>query len=233
MSLASEIRIVGEVAEVWQAGSKTLDIPLESLVHQVVQSADRAPEKSRNPYGPRAKYQEVFLAFPYIILLLVFRRGALTGLQQLYYRTAPLDEGEELLFPNLLNVAKGYGQKAWVCLQHVPSDVNTLAWPKKIDLIVDHLFTAAFNRSSEVHEGNSYWGSMKSIDPRIETIEAWQEASKKNPLFILEMPWKPAGTTVSAELESMLNQVATAPSVENVTKLVGWITRARGRSRRR
>lgn len=191
-------------------------------------------ENSREPYGPGAKYRELFLAFPYVILLIVFRRGSLTGYQQLYYRTAPLEEGEDLLLPNLLNVAKGYRQTAWVCLQHLSaSALRAPSWPVKIDRIVDHVFTAAFNRSSEVHEGNSYWGLMRNIDPRLETLEAWQEASRKNRLFVLDVPWRPAKTTVSAELEWMLNQVGGGNPVRTATDLVGLISGARGRSARR
>src|SRR3989304_5252021 len=41
---------------------------------------------SRADYGPDAHYAQYFIAIPYVEILLVFRRGALTGLQQLYYR---------------------------------------------------------------------------------------------------------------------------------------------------
>ena len=168
-------------------------------------------------------------------MLLVFRGGLLTGLQQLYYRREPLDSTQasrqELLLPNLLNVAEGYGQRCWVCLQNLEIKPSA-PWATKIDAIIDHVFSAAFNRSSEVHEGNSYWGAMKSLDPRLESIEAWEQASKENPLFVLDVPWKAADTTVGAELQSMLDQVLSLPSLETATELAGLITRVSKRRKR-
>ncbi len=268
MSSGPEIRIVDAVAEVWQGRRKTLEIPLEDLIQQILRSPDHTASSgllpryarlwrewgdftavaielpphaqtvrwiagnSRDPFGPAARYGHYFLAFPWVVILLVFQRGALTGQQQLYYRRAPLDEGDELLLPNLLNVAKGYGPMAWVCLQHVPP-VHSLPWPKKFHVIIDHVFNAAFNRSSEMNEGNSYWSSLKGVDPRVDSVEAWQEASRRNSLFALDVPWKPAGTSMRGELEFMLNSIARTPRVTTATELAGLVTRARGRSRRR
>jgi hypothetical protein len=186
-------------------------------------------EDSQAPFGRAARYQERFLAFPYIILLIVFRKGALTGRQQLYYRAAPLRRGQDLLLPNLYNVANGYGQRCWLCLQKLECRMEELEWPRKIEAIVNHVFTAAFNRSAEEHEGNSYWSAMKGIDPRIATVEAWEEATRGNPLFPLEVKWKPAGTTATAELTRMLDQVAAPVVVRNAKDLMGLMPRVSNR----
>jgi hypothetical protein len=180
---------------------------------------------SRAHYGPRARYEEYFLAFPYVELLVVFRGGALTGLQQLYYRRAPLGVDEDLLLPNLYNTANGYGQQCWVCLVSL-DDVGPLPWTDKIHAVVDHVFTTAWNRSSEVHEGNSYWATMRNIDSRVATPEAWQEATRQNPRFALDVSWKSAGTTASAELTAMLDRVVEPLVVSTATDLVGIVTRA-------
>ncbi len=175
---------------------------------------------SRAPFGRGARYERYFVSFPYVELLLVFRQGGLTGYQQLYYRTAPLDEGEELLLPNLFNVANGYDQQCWLCLANL-RDVSRLAWPAKLQAVVEHVFGAAFNRSSEVHERNSLWGAMVAakLDPRVASIEAWQEATRANPRFALEVPWKPANTTVTAELHRMLDQVAGPITIDDAEDL--------------
>jgi hypothetical protein len=161
---------------------------------------------SKTPYGRGAQYRRHFLSFPYIVLLVVFRGGALTGYQQLYYRNAPLGEDEALLLPNLYNVAQGHGQRCWLCLQFLP-DLSELPWPKKIDAIVDHVFSAAFNQSSERHEGNSYWSAAKAVDPRVATLEAWEQATRENRRFALEVPWKPAGESATGVLMGMLDRV--------------------------
>jgi hypothetical protein len=181
-------------------------------------------DDSREPFGRAARYESYFIAFPFVILLVVFRRGALTGLQQLYYKTTPLDRDEKLLLPNLYNVAKGYSQTCWVCLQHL-RPLNRFGWRRKIDAVVDHVFTAAFNRSAEIHEGNSYWTTMRGIDPRVETLQAWSDATRENPLFPLEVPWKPAGTTARRELMGMLDRVARPREVRTAMDLAGIATR--------
>lgn len=186
---------------------------------------------SRLPYGHRAVYERYFLSFPYVELLLVLRRGALTGYQQLYYRTASIEHGEELLLPNLYNVAEGYGQRCWLCLVNL-RDVTRLAWPAKISAVVEHVFGAAFNQSSEVHEGNSYWSAMRKLDPRVASPEAWQEATRNNPRFALEVAWRPADTTVSVELETMLDRIEPAARLRTAADLTNIVTRAARRAGR-
>jgi hypothetical protein len=186
---------------------------------------------SKTPFGPGARYNRYFLAFPYVVLLLVLRRGSLTGWQQLYYRCAPLDAGDELLLPNLYNVAQGYEQRCWVCLANMP-DVGRLAWPAKLHSIIDHVFTAAWNRSSEVHEGNSYFSAMRTVDARVATPEAWQEATQQNPRFPLDVKWTSAKTTVGEELRRMLDHVVAPAAIASTEDLVALLTAPSGRRRR-
>jgi len=184
-------------------------------------------EGSGASYGRRARYEDRFLAFPYIVLLIVFRDGELCGFQQLYYRTAPLRSGhEDLLLPNLYNVAQGYRQRCWLCLQMLEDKVRALPWPGKIDAVVDHVFSAAFNRSSEEHEGNSWWGSMRGLDPRVSSVEAWERASRENGLFPLEIPWKRAGTTATQELNHMLGLVVALPRLRHARDLMALMAGA-------
>ena len=187
-------------------------------------------DDSKAPFGRRAKYSEYFVCFPFVVLLLVFRDGSLTGQQQLYYRNQSLDTGDDLLLPNLYNVAEGYGQRCWVCLQHVP-DVGEMEWNVKIATIVDHIFGAAFNRSSEEHEGNSYWSAHTAVDPRVASMEAWQEATRADRRVALSLPWKPAGTTAAQELRNMLDEVERLRRIATATDLAGIVSAARGSAR--
>lgn len=182
-------------------------------------------EDSKSPFGPSARYREATLSFPWVVLPIVFHRGALTGMAQLYYRTRPLAEGSDLLFPNLYNVARGYGLPCWLCLANL-GDVSSLPWPAKVHAIVDHVFGAGWNRSSEVHEGNSYWGSTSGLDPRVASIEAWEAATREQPMFACQVQWKAAGSTIHAELERMARQLGAGPPIENAAQLAGCVTRA-------
>ena len=190
-------------------------------------------DDSAQPSGRGAKYRELYLAFPFVLVLLVLHRGRLTGQQQLYYRTAPLETPDDpLLLPNMYNVATGYGQKAWLCLQHVKARPN---WPpgQTIAAAVDHTFSAAFNRSSDIHEGNSYWEMMRDVDPRVSSVENWAKSTRADRFFPLSVPWRDAQTTVRAELDSMLTQVdARLPQEPTAAHLAGLVTRARAARKR-
>ena len=185
-------------------------------------------DNSSRPYGRHARYEVHRIGFPYVVLLLVLARsGRPTGWQQLFYRTAPLDRDQKLLLPNLYNVAQGYGQRCWVCLANLP-DRPKLSFSGWVDAIVDHVFTAAWNRSSEVHEGNSYFSKMRELDPRLKTVRDWHDATVGNPLFPLEVAWKPAGTTAGRELLRMLDHVAPRRVPTRAEDLAGIVARVRG-----
>ncbi len=171
-------------------------------------------ENSPSPYGPKAKYRRVRLSFPYIVIIVALRDGTLTGYQQCFYRTAPLaNPSDSLLYPNLPNVARGYQQECWLCLANLRKNLSPLSLEEKVRQIRDHFWGAGFNRSSEEHEGMSYWQAMRSInlDPRLQNLIAWEQASLKEPLFPLTVNWKPLAKTIGAVVEEMLAAVAPAP----------------------
>ncbi len=149
------------------------------------------------------------LAFPFVVLVIAFRGGAITGFQQCFYRCEPLRRlDDELLLPNLYNVAKAYEQLCWLCLANLRKNLAPLDWAEKLRVIWTHTFNAGFNASSERHEGMSYWGAMRKVDPRVASLAAWEEATRKDPLFPLSVQWRPSGRTVGQVMEEMLNRVA-------------------------
>ncbi len=175
-------------------------------------------------YGPKARYQQVRLAFPYIVLIVAFWNGTLTGQQQLFYRRTPLtSEDDPLCLPNLYNVAEGYGQQCWLCLQNL-GNLAGVPWSAKLQRIIEHLFTA-FNRSSEVHEGNSYWGKMRHLDRRIRSVAAWQRHSQKDPLFVLSVPWEPAQVTVRQVMDAQLARITRTRPITTDVDLVTLLLR--------
>jgi hypothetical protein len=166
-------------------------------------------DESPVPFGRGAIYRTARLAFPFIVTVLAFRAGGLTGYQQCFYRTEPLAAwSDPLFFPNLYNVADGYGQQCWLCLVNVRPDLAKLSWNDKVDEIRRHLWGAGFNKSSEMHEGMSYWSAMQTIDPRFKSLDAWEEASQRDPVFPLEVRWKPCGRTIGDVIDMMLERVA-------------------------
>jgi hypothetical protein len=188
---------------------------------------------SEHPFGQRARYRApVRLSFPYVIVLAVFFRGALTPISQLYYRTRALaDSDDELLLPNLPNVADGHGYPCWFCLLGIGDDLASLGWSEKVARIASHVFGAGFNRSAEMHEGNSYADAGRSLDPRLASVESWCEATRSDPLFALSIPWPSAKTTLRAELARMRAVLAPGEPIENSGQLARLIARAAARKR--
>ena len=217
--------VLPEGVRLWQERGEATGVAIEIPPHaRTVRWATNDPAASSWPC--EAHYRDFFISFPYVVLLVIFTRGRLIGRQQLYYRRAPLTEGEDLLLPNLYNVANAYGMRCWVCLQALGT-LGSSPWPAKIRAVTDHVFTAAFNHSAALSEGNSYWRSMPPADPRVASMEAWQDATRANPRFALEVNWPAAKTTANKELEKMLDHVAACRVPATATDLAGLLTRAR------
>lgn len=209
---------------VQRRGSSTvLVMELPPQIRQVRWLSTSSP----SPYGPGSKYEPTTLAFPYLVIFVLFSGGNLTGYQQLFYRTEPIGSANDPLFlPNLLNVAEGYGLKTWLCLANMNvAEVASLPWNKKVCRILEHFWEAGFNQSSEYHEGNSYWRKMTEarLDARISSIESWQQATQEDPLFMLKVPWKPSGLTVKQVTASMLAHGCAPSSFSTSTELVNLI----------
>jgi hypothetical protein len=187
-------------------------------------------DDSPAPYGPKAIYRTARLAFPFVVIVVALRNGSLTGYQQCFYRTAPLQHlSDPLCYPNLYNVANGYGQACWLCLANMKKDLSTLAWEEKVREIRRHVWGAGFNQSSEVHEGMSYWQTMRRIDSRVSSLTAWEKESKKDPFFPLSVKWQPLGKTVGDVIEETLRGVARATPPTSASELAQLISLAPGR----
>ena len=184
---------------------------------QVEWIADDSPA----PYGPDGRYDTRRLSFPWVVLVLVLVDGELTNLQQAFYRTAPLTSlDDELCYTNLLNVARGYEQESWVCLANLDRALGRLGWDERVLAVTDHFWHASFTRSSEIHERNSFWGTSRRLDRRLETPAAWEEATRASPYFTLEVRWRRAPRPLGATLERMLDRVAPCRPIERVEHLV-------------
>ena len=178
-------------------------------------------DKSPVPFGEKAVYRTARLAFPFVVVVVTLRGGGMTGHQECFYRTAPLENlSDPLLLPNLPNVANGHGHQCWLCLAGMKDDLSALPWGAKVRAIRQHMWGAGFNRSSEVHEGNSYWQTSKELDPRLAKVEAWEEASGKQPFFPLEVAWRPSERTVGQVMDEMLVLSAAAPAPASAEHLV-------------
>jgi len=171
------------------------------------------------PFGEGSRYRKVRLSFPYMVMVVLFVEGRLSGSQQLFYRREPISTDQDLLdYPNLLNTAKGYGNLCWLCLAQM-SHVGALSWNKKIEAVVQHFWEAGFNLSSEYHEGMSYFQKMKDLDPRLKSIAEWEKATQEDPLFMIKIPWKSTGMTIREVIDSMLGKVCAPKKGQTASSL--------------
>lgn len=169
--------------------------------------------------GPATHCGEYRLAFPWIVLVVVFLGGELTGVQQAFYRTEPLRSLEdELCFTNLLNVARGYDLDSWLCLANLERRMRRLPLDRRVHAITEHFWHAAFTRSSEVHEGNSHW-STGAVDPRLRSPATWAAATAADPYFVLGIRWRPTPHRLGDTVASMLERVAAWRPIETAEQV--------------
>lgn len=205
--------------------------PIEIWIHQSVPEVRRfnwIADDSPVPYGPGATYRPVQISLPYLVTIAVFipgRRGRLTlsDSNECFFTNAPLqDWGDELCYPALLNCSKFPSQDgkplSWICTQFLnrsfesEPDVHRRL-RRGFRALLTCLFETGFNYSSEFHEGSSWYSESRTADSRIATIGAWEEASAKNKLFALEVPWLKTGFTLGQVIDRIFSiQQATAPN---------------------
>jgi hypothetical protein len=204
---------------------------------------------SEAPYGPATKYREVRIALPYLIVFAVYARGPqgfhLTAHNECFFRVEPFrDPSDSLLYPALLNCSKFSSPDghplAWICTQHLNTR-TTMRMSNENDrmraefkLLMACLLDSGFNFSSEHHEGTSWFTESTGVDPRIATVERWQEESEKNAFFALDVPWIQVGMSVAqaaeriaSNLKASDNRVATASDIARL------VTNRRRPTRRR
>lgn len=191
--------------------------PMMVVVHETpprVHNLKWIARDSPAPFGPDARYHTVRLAQPYVVVLAVFCLGrdgkpVLTGSNECFYRVAPLKSlGDELCYPALLNCSRFEPQEghplSWICTQYLKTDALA-ANPdvndrlrNSLTALLKCLFHTGFNYSSEHHETNSWFSeSAERIDDhRVRTVENWQEATKEDPLFALNVKWLATGRSL-------------------------------------
>src|SRR5581483_8952380 len=111
------------------------------------------------------RYVDRRLSFPWVVLLVVFRNGEVTGTQQAYYRRSPITRLEDpLCFTNLLNVGRGSEQASWICFQNMSRRLRSRTWDERIQAVIDHFWQAAFNWAVDRDPRSGYFASGGGID---------------------------------------------------------------------
>jgi hypothetical protein len=189
-----------------------------------IQQLSWIDKDSENKYGPGTKYRNVIIALPYLIIMSVFQRDNL-GLPMLsksdecFFRNQPLTSLEdELCYPALLNCSKWNNMTdqhplSWICTQYLKQQAEASCndanrrYRAGMEAVRYCLLETSFNLSSENHEGNSWFGFSKTQIPKIATVEKWEENTKKDPMFVLDIPWVPTKHTVKQVADRIFHRM--------------------------
>jgi len=166
-------------------------------------------------YGSSAKYTTVRIAMPYVIVLAVFIVGprgrlALADSNECFFSNRPLRSVDDVLaYPALLNCSRFEDTEncplSWICTQHLLRHTidceqdQSIRISRSVQALVTHLFHTGFNRSSETHELSSWFTETVNakVDPRLASIETWQQATAEDPFFVEQVPWISTGLSLS------------------------------------
>lgn len=189
--------------------------PLSIWVHELpprVRQFKWIAADSPAKYGAGTTYRMVRIGLPYVVVLAVFENGVLSDANECFFRTRPLeDQNDTLCYPALLNCSKFVPPEgrplSWICTQTLDRrQFMEIADPARrmrggLRELLHCLLETGFNYSSEHHEANSWFTESARVDPRIATVESWQEATEKDPLFVLDVPWLKTGLSVKQVVE--------------------------------
>ncbi len=188
--------------------------PYMLAIHQ---SAPQVAEDSPEDYGAKTKYRSVTLSIPYTIVFAMFQFNGggfeLTKCTELYFSNRPIrSTRDKLAFPALLNISRVRSRKrlkSWICTQHLKSRENR-DWTAILNALLEHVWCGAFNKSSEHHEGASWYGESEGVDKNLHPVEKWEKATQKNHTFALSVDWKASplnvGQIANAMFEEMLGR---------------------------
>lgn len=139
-------------------------------------------------------YQTYRLAFPYIVYLLTFYRRSFEEMK-MFYRSGPLaDTNDKLYYTNLPNVRgePGHYGTQRVCLRYRPEMLENRPLAETVPALIDFFWSTGFNQDI----GASSFERARSLDSRLSSLGDWEEATRANPLFMLEVAWEPTEKTI-------------------------------------
>jgi len=170
--------------------------------------------ESPSRFGQGTQYRMARIALPYLVVMAAFDGEMLSGQNECFFRTRPLeDEDDELLYPALLNCSKFTPQEgrplSWICTANMgPESFQGCRNPKHrmragFRALMHCLLETGFNYSSEDHEGSSWFTESTRCDPRVSAVENWIKASEENPLFVLDVNWLKTGMSARQVMDRM------------------------------
>lgn len=210
---------LGEQAPILPIGTRWAVFRGPSAVLAVEQPPQIRLVSFKEKAGKARSYQ---LAFPYGIHLLLFYRGFFEEMR-IYYRKAPLSSEEDALYlSNLWNVSANESPlaKCRACLSGRPL-FEDLSLAGQAQEAIEFFWGADFGLDVE----ENCFHRAQTRDPRIASVEAWEQATKEDPLFPLQIDWEEAGLSLRKAVEHLLDWRGYARPVEEASDLADLIYR--------
>jgi len=169
-------------------------------------------------------YTEHSLAFPFIVYLVGFHQSDFEEMR-IYFRAAPLTgEPDALYFPNLWNVqaAESPLARCRACLRGRPEG-RERSMGEQAATLIEYFWATGFNRDIE----ENCFDRASGRDPRIATLEAWEAATRTDPLFPLTVEWEPVGLSLGTALDHWRRHGDQALKIETAGELADVMYRLR------
>jgi hypothetical protein len=110
---------------------------------------------------------------------------------KMFFRNSSLSSPTDTLYhtnlPNVRGEPGHYGSQR-VCLRYRPEMLEGVPLAEAAPGLIEFFWSTGFNQDI----ANSAFGRAMARDPRLASLEAWETASRENPLFVLEVDWEPA-----------------------------------------
>ena len=171
--------------------------------HTSVLVVEEAPRVRRLHWSAKTlksdgEYTEYHLAFPFVVYLIGFHHDDFEEMR-IYFRAAPLaEEADGLCYPSLWNVqaAESPLARCRACLRGRPEGGGRPVGEQATALI-EFFWATGFNRDIE----DNCFDRARRRDQRIASLEAWEAASRADPLFPLSVSWEPVGLTLGQAMD--------------------------------
>ena len=135
-------------------------------------------------------YHPYHLAIPYVIYVLTFYRDGFEEMKMFFRNSslrAPTDTLYHTNLPNVRGEPGHYGSQR-VCLRYRPEMLEGVPLAESVPGLIEFFWSTGFNQDI----AHSAFGRAQARDLRFASLEAWETASRENPLFPLEVDWEPA-----------------------------------------
>lgn len=151
--------------------------------HRIIESIDQRDNRLRE------------VAFPWFYILVVFK-GIFVDQIEVYYRNErALHLDEELFYTNLPNIF----DDGHVCTGSMSGIRENWLLNQKLDWIVRSFWDSYFNKDLN----DNFWNpARRNIAGHPQNFGEWEELSKIDPNFVLELEWRSTGKTIRELMEA-------------------------------